>query len=229
MKALRSLVFFTNTLLMYLGLPLLGWGVRHWRAFFAASQRLGYAGVVAVFGLAVGWEAYDAPEGLRGARGREDKLVSRQSIVRVIVTLAFFAALYLLPLADRRNLGSLGDLPAVRWVGLALFTVGFGFIFWSGVALGRLYSAEVTLQEEHHLVTEGLYRHIRHPRYAGGILLSFGLSCLFDVWIGLVLSVVIIGIFLLRIKDEEALMEEAFGQAWRDYCAQTDRLIPFVY
>jgi protein-S-isoprenylcysteine O-methyltransferase Ste14 len=40
---------------------------------------------------------------------------------------------------------------------------------------------------------------------------------------------ILIGVVLYRIKDEEALMKEAFGKEWEVYCERTHRLIPFVY
>jgi len=39
----------------------------------------------------------------------------------------------------------------------------------------------------------------------------------------------LIPIFLVRIKLEEALLTEAFGDAYRQYAQNTKRLIPFVY
>jgi protein-S-isoprenylcysteine O-methyltransferase Ste14 len=36
-------------------------------------------------------------------------------------------------------------------------------------------------------------------------------------------------LFFSRIGPEERLMEEAFGDEYRDYKARTNRVIPFVY
>ena len=229
MKGLRSLGFFINTLLMYLGLPLLGWGFDDPWGFFSLSQRLGYAVLVVALGLAVGYQAFDAPEGIRGSKGKESKLVHRQSIIRVAGVLLLFAAFMFLPFADRRSIGVMSDGHAPRWVGLALFGLGSGLVFWSGIALGRLYSGEVTIQEDHRLITNGLYHYIRHPRYLGAELLAIGLSLVFRSWIGLIVSFAFLGVLLLRIRDEEALMHEEFEQEWEAYCKHSWRLIPFLY
>ena len=229
MRILRALGFFASTMVMYLGIPLLGWGFGDLRGFFSMSPRLGYALIVLALGLAVGWQALDSPEGIRGGRGREDKLVARQSVIRITVIVLLFAGLLLVPYADRRGIGILTNSAQVRWIGVGLFGLGSGLVFWSGVALGRLYSGDVTLQKDHHLVTNGPYRWVRHPRYTGGILLGFGLSLTFNVWIGLVASVAFIGIILLRIRDEEAMMREEFGREWEEYCKHTRRLVPFIY
>jgi protein-S-isoprenylcysteine O-methyltransferase Ste14 len=229
MKVARGIGFGVNTVLLYLGLPLLGWGLGDARGFLSANARLVYGLLVLGFGVAVGHQAVEAPEGLRGSRGREDRLVSRQSIVRIVATLLLFAALVFLPFADRRQLGTMVGLPAVRWVGVVLFGLGCGLVYWSGVALGRLYSPEVTVQEDHHLVTTGPYQYVRHPRYAGAILLGLGLALTFRSWIGFGLAVGFIGVILLRIRDEEDVMREEFGAEWEAYCERSWRLIPHVF
>ena len=229
MPILRSVGFTLLTVVMYLGVPLLGWGLGDIGGFFSSGSRLGYALVVVLIGLAAGWQALTAEGGIRGGKGREEKLVSRQRIVRITVVGLMYAALLFLPFADRRDIGTLAGGPPMRWIGVALFAVGMGTVFWSGVALGRLYSADVTLQEGHRLVTSGPYRYVRHPRYSGGVLTGFGLALTFNSWIGLLGCAAFIGIILFRIRDEEVLMRETFGAEWDAYCERTPRLVPFLY
>jgi len=229
MKALRSLGFFFNTLLIFLGVPLLGWGLRDIGGFFASDQRLGYAVVVVLLGLAIGYQGYENPEGIRGSRGEAGKRLKRQSVVRYALVLLLFGALCFLPFADRRSIGVMGEVGVLRWVGVVCFGLGAVLVFWSGIALGRLYSADVTVQEGHRLVTSGIYRTIRHPRYLGGLVYAFGLSFLFRSWIGLAVSLISVIVFILRIRDEEVFMQREFGEEWEAYCKYTWRLIPFIY
>jgi protein-S-isoprenylcysteine O-methyltransferase Ste14 len=229
MKYVRAVLFCLYTLILYLGLPLLGWGLDDLRGFFAFYPRLEYAAVVVGFGLVVGYQAIDSPEGIRGGQGQTGKLVLRQHVVRIAMTLLLFAALVFMPFADRRGLGVMPASLALRWLGLAFSALGYALIFWSGVALGRMYSAEVTVQVDHQLVTTGPYRMIRHPRYLGVMLVAIGLSLLFRAWIGLGLSVLVLVVLLDRIRDEEALMRQEFGEAWDAYCVRSWRLVPYVY
>jgi protein-S-isoprenylcysteine O-methyltransferase Ste14 len=229
MKTLRGIGFLVSTMLLYLGAILLGWGFDDLAGFFSLQPRTGYAVVTLALAAGVGYQAINAPEGIRGRSGQQEKRVGRQSIVRVVVVLLLFAALILLPLADRREIGVMRENLAARWAGLALYGLGIGLVFWSGMALGRLYSADVTIQEGHHLVTSGPYRYIRHPRYLGALVLGFGLSLLFRSWIGLVVATAFIGLILLRIRDEEALMHREFGREWEAYCRRSWRLLPYVY
>jgi protein-S-isoprenylcysteine O-methyltransferase Ste14 len=229
MKVLRAILFFLATLLIYLGVSLLGWGLGDFGGFFSSAPRLGYAIVVGLFSLAVGVQAYDSTEGIRGGKGEENKFVFRQRLVRIALVLSLYIALFFIPFFDRRGIGVFGNGVAVRWFGVALSALGFALVFWSGVALGRQYSADVTLQAGHHLITHSIYRFIRHPRYLGVIALSIGVSCIFRSWIGLIASVLFLIILLYRIKDEETLMHKEFSGEWETYCKHSWRLIPCVF
>jgi protein-S-isoprenylcysteine O-methyltransferase Ste14 len=231
MKYLRALSYFAATLAMYLGLPLLGWGIGAIPAFVASPPRLGYAAAVTLFAVAIGWQGIDNPEGVEGApgHGQEGKRVWRQTIVSYALTTILFGALLFLPFADRRSLGVVNVGLRARWVGAVLSAVGYALIFWSGLALGRQYSAEVTIQKDHHLITTGLYGSIRHPRYLGILCLALGVALLFRSWVGLLLTVLLPLPLVQRIQDEEALMHREFGTEWEEYCQRSWRLIPHLY
>jgi protein-S-isoprenylcysteine O-methyltransferase Ste14 len=229
MSYLRAVVMFLSTTLIYLGFPLLGWGLDDLQGYFSAYQRLGYAAIVAAFGLAVGCQAFGSPEGIRGGKGEKGKLVRRQTIVGAALVYLLFAAMIFMPFADRRGLGAMADSQALGWLGLALCGLGYALVFWSGLALGKQYSAHVTIQKDHQLITTGPYHYIRHPRYLGVNSLAIGVSLVFHSWIGLALSVLVLGLILSRIADEEALLRKEFGQDWETYCKQSWRLIPYLF
>jgi protein-S-isoprenylcysteine O-methyltransferase Ste14 len=228
-KYLRFIQFFLGTLLIYLVPPLLGWGLDDLPGFFSLAPRAGYAILIVGLGVVAGYQAIGAPEGLRGGQGIESKLVRRQRSVKVVVILLMYVALVFLPFADRRNISVLEVTEAMRWAGLVTAGLGFALIFWSGIALGRFYSADVTIQPGHRLITVGLYRYIRHPRYLGTLLVAIGLACLFRSWIGLAASVLFLGVLLFRINDEETLMQAEFGADWEAYCQRSWRMIPYLY
>jgi len=229
MKILRGFGSILYTLAIYVGLPLIGWGLDDVAGFFSQSQLLVYAVTIALFGALVGYQVCQSKEALRGGKGQADKFVWRQRITRIVVTGMLLGALVFVPFADRRGIGVMISNPPARWVGLVLATLGMGLIIWSGLALGRLYSPEVTIQKDHSLITFGPYRLIRHPRYLGGMIHGLGLSLLFRSWVGLALTLLFIVIILFRIKDEEELMHREFGQEWETYCRQSWRLVPWVW
>ena len=229
MKYLRGISFSLTTLVMYLGIPLLGWGITNLRGFFSVSPRLGYAVFVAFLSLATGYQAIYAPEGISGRKGDKSKRLQHQSVVSVLLILLLFGVLVFLPFADRNNICVIRENPPVRWSGLFFVAIGLIIIFWSGVTLGRMYSAEVTIQHDHELITSDLYRYIRHPRYLGALMLSLGLPLLFRSWIVSTLFLPFLIVILLRIRDEETVLSIEFGHDWEQYCKHSCRLIPFVY
>lgn len=229
MKLARSVLFFIATLLMYLGWPILGWEVAGGGNFFALPARIGYGLVVVLFGLAVGVQAFHGVEGIRGKSGEKHKLVLRQTVVRYVLELSLYIALFFIPFFDQRGVGVFIEADLTRWLGVVLCLLGYGLIFWSGVALGRQYSADVTIQEGHRLITGSIYRAIRHPRYLGIMALSLGISLTFRSWIGLLASLFFLALLLYRIKDEETTMLKEFGAEWLAYCRRSWRLIPYIY
>ena len=229
MKAIRGVSYAISTITMFLGLPLIGWGIQDLGDFFSSVQRVAYGVIVISAAIVVGYQAIETPEGIRGTDGQRDKSVKRQSLVRYGVSILLLGALIFIPYCDRREILVMSDLPTIRWLGIGLFTLGLGLVYWSGIALGRLYSPEVTLQEDHKLVTSGPYRYIRHPRYLGGTVYGLGLAFLFRSWIGLLLTVIFFVVILFRLRDEEAFMRNEFGQTWDEYCSRSWRLIPWIY
>jgi len=229
MMLLRAAFFYLATLFIYLGLPLIGWGLDNLGGFFSIAPRMGYALAVALFAGAIGIQAVGGTEGIRGGKGEVSKWNRRESVVRFGMVSLLYLALLLIPFADRHDVGVIADGSALRWLGVALSALGYGFVFWSGLALGKQYSPEVTIQKDHRLITSGPFRWIRHPRYLGVILLALGVSLAFRSWIGLAAAPFLIGMLLLRIHDEEELLGREFGEEWKIYCRKSARLLPGIW
>jgi protein-S-isoprenylcysteine O-methyltransferase Ste14 len=113
--------------------------------------------------------------------------------------------------------------------------------------LGSNFTYRIAKPDE--LVTTGLYAYVRHPSYTGliGVLgathiLFFGqrgmLSCWMPGWImderaavGVSAGAFGVAMWLFmvrRVREEEEMMERAFGGTWRDYRARTRKFVPFV-
>ena len=128
-----------------------------------------------------------------------------------------------------RHPGGLLSLPALSIAGLAVVAVGFGFLLVGQVTLWRSYSGFVVIREDHQLVTRGVYRVTRNPMYLGLLLVVLGLPVYSLSLTAFLVSLLLIPIVLFRIGLEEALLEEEFQAAYREYKASTRRLIPFLY
>lgn len=78
------------------------------------------------------------------------------------------------------------------------------------------------------LVKTGVYRYIRHPQYAGLLLLSFGMIAEWATVPMLVLFPVIVTMYVRLAKREEKDMLEEFGAEYGEYMKSTKMFIPFV-
>ena len=76
------------------------------------------------------------------------------------------------------------------------------------------------------LVTEGVYRYIRHPLYASLILAGLGVFFKNISWLGFVLAIVNLGAMIATARTEEKEMIQNFGAEYQAYMKHTRRFIP---
>jgi protein-S-isoprenylcysteine O-methyltransferase Ste14 len=115
----------------------------------------------------------------------------------------------------------------VGWVGTVLFGVAIWLLWRSHAELGQNWTPTLGIRDEHTLVTEGVFRYIRHPMYAAHLLWAIAQVLMLHNWIaGYSFLVVIIPHYLLRMDSEEQMMIDQFGEAYREYMQNTGRIIP---
>jgi protein-S-isoprenylcysteine O-methyltransferase len=120
--------------------------------------------------------------------------------------------------------------PIVQVVGLVMMAIGIAIRSLAIIQLGRFHTPNVAIRTDHQLLDTGLYRYVRHPSYFGAIVAFTGLALALDNWLSLALIAIATPcIYLYRMREEEAALAAAFGDAYRDYCARTKRLIPWLY
>lgn len=114
--------------------------------------------------------------------------------------------------------------------GLLLLLAGI-IIRWTAIySLGKYFTGTVLIKTDHRLIRSGLYKHLRHPAYAGTLLAHLGLGLSFSNWFSLGLSVVPYSVAALyRMHVEEQALKDAFGVEYLDYSRTTRRLIPKLY
>jgi protein-S-isoprenylcysteine O-methyltransferase Ste14 len=115
-------------------------------------------------------------------------------------------------------------------VGLVVVICGL-VIRWIAIfSLRRQFTVDVAITKDHRIVSEGIYRVVRHPAYAGSILSFLGLGlCFANIISIVVIFPPICAAFLYRIRVEEKALVDAFGDEYISYCKSTKRLIPGVY
>lgn len=97
-------------------------------------------------------------------------------------------------------------------------------------ALGRNWSVSLDVRESHRLVTEGIYRHVRHPMYTAFWLWAAAQALLLPNWIAGLSGLVGFGtLYFFRVGQEEQLMLDTFGEEYRAYMTRTRRIIPWAH
>ena len=153
------------------------------------------------------------------------------AIILVSTGLAW-AAKRRVPQASFEALLGLGPmaLACIHWAGLALFVAGVGLRWYSMIYLGRLFTFDVAVADDHQVIASGPYRRIRHPSYTGALMAYAGLGLCGGNLLSLLVLVAPIALaFLRRIAVEEAALTSALGSRYADYAGRTKRLVPFVY
>ena len=90
-------------------------------------------------------------------------------------------------------------------------------------------TAKLQIVEGHQLVTDGIYRHIRHPIYLGEIIRNIGITVFFSSIYGFLIILLSLFFLLVRIELEEKMLISAFGKNYYEYKHKTRKLIPYLY
>ena len=113
------------------------------------------------------------------------------------------------------------------WLGVVLLA-GALYIFWRAHAdLGLNWSPTLEIREKHELITRGIYGVIRHPMYASQWLFAIAQPLLLQNWIAGFLNLLLfIPFYVFRVKAEEQLMIEQFGDQYRSYMQKVGGVLP---
>jgi protein-S-isoprenylcysteine O-methyltransferase Ste14 len=148
-------------------------------------------------------------------------------LLRIVLALVSVAAIILYAI----NPAWLGTFaiplpPWSQWFGVGLGAAGLILLVWVHHTLGRHWSTNLQLKQEHTLVTSGAYRWARHPMYTALFGLFAGLVFVAASWLVVLLVAVAIFVLYARIGKEEAMMIEQFGDEYRIYMQRTGRFLP---
>lgn len=122
------------------------------------------------------------------------------------------------------------DLRAISIAGLAVAVAGSLIRRHCRRVLGRYFTATVAAQADQPVVATGAYAWIRHPAYAGGILINTGIGIALGSWASaLLLLAVSAAVYSYRIRVEERALMATIGESYRVFANTRKRLIPYVY
>ncbi|MHB8132660.1 MAG: protein-S-isoprenylcysteine O-methyltransferase [Anaerolineaceae bacterium] len=130
---------------------------------------------------------------------------------------------------------------ATRWLDFANYHLA-GWVGWLGVLLliGSIvifarahldlksnWSPSLEIYGKHALITDGIYKYIRHPMYASQWLWVIAQILLLQNWLaGPIDLFFFIPFYILRVRAEEKMMINQFGDGYLNYKKKTGGVIP---
>ncbi|MCW5976883.1 MAG: isoprenylcysteine carboxylmethyltransferase family protein [Bryobacteraceae bacterium] len=150
-------------------------------------------------------------------RERLGKLAKQAILIGILVQTLF---LDVFPIAE--------DAWGLRVAGTAIYTLGLLMAISARLQLGSNWSdiEAAQVKQEQAVVANGIYRWVRHPIYAGDLLLLFGLELALNSWLVLGVFVLAPVVLMQAVREEKMLVRNLPGYA--EYCSKTWRFVPFV-
>ncbi|MCB0495145.1 MAG: isoprenylcysteine carboxylmethyltransferase family protein [Cyclobacteriaceae bacterium] len=113
-------------------------------------------------------------------------------------------------------------------IGLIPCLLGFAIAIWSRLLLGTNWSLSVQKKEKHELIIRGPYKLVRHPIYTGLLLMFCGNALIVGDYRAIIAVLIVFVSFWFKLKKEEKLLTEVFGDNYREYMQKTKRMIPWL-
>ena len=190
-----------------------------------------WIGKVAVFIGLVVMVIIRAPHGKR--RGKIKAVKSARGKLEIVVLMLAWLTCVILPVLWLVSpLFSFADyrLHLVPFVaGVVAYSYGLWLFYRAHADLATNWSISLDIVENHTLITNGVYRSIRHPMYAAILLHAIGQALIASNWlVGPAYLCDFVLMLALRLGREEQMMREQFGVDYETYMKSTKRIIPGV-
>jgi len=158
----------------------------------------------------------------------------RTAMVGLFLQTVGYFAVWISPLR-RQQFSAIAPMPLAAEVVLAVLTVTMAaasvwLVNAASRRLGKQWALAARLVEGHDLISDGPYRYVRNPIYAGmfGLLLATGLAM--SRWTTLLAAALVFAVgTVIRIRREERLLRQAFGASFDEYARKVPALIPGIY
>jgi protein-S-isoprenylcysteine O-methyltransferase Ste14 len=166
---------------------------------------------------------------LLARRMRGGPLAEKETSQRIIMSVASlgFMGLLVVPALDRRFAWSHMP-PSIALIGDVLLALGWLAMFFV-FRENSFGSATIELAPDQEVISTGPYALVRHPMYAGAMVLLAGIPIALGSWWGLLAFVVIVPAMIWRLMDEEKFLARNLP-GYQEY--QTNvryRLLPRVW
>ncbi len=117
----------------------------------------------------------------------------------------------------------------LRAIGLVIYIIASWLQIKSIKDMGKFYSQDVLVLNDHSIISSGLFRYIRHPQYLFQILMDLGAGIALLSWIIIPLVVLVeFPLLILRARMEERLLLKYYPENYQLYKKKTGFFIPFI-
>jgi len=106
--------------------------------------------------------------------------------------------------------------------------LSFGLIIGGFFLIASAWRVLYVAQRRQELATTGPYSYIRHPQYAGFILIMFGFLLQWPTLLTLLMFPVLVVMYVRLARQEEREVRAEFGNAYDRYTAKTPAWIPHL-
>ncbi|MDP4182373.1 MAG: isoprenylcysteine carboxylmethyltransferase family protein [Bacillota bacterium] len=117
----------------------------------------------------------------------------------------------------------------IKVIGAVILILFTGLAIWSRLVLGRMWTADVAIKENHKLYTKGPYSLTRHPIYTGILGMLLGSVLMNGFGLGVILYFISMLVLIkYKTSDEERLLIETFGEEYLNFKRCTPQLFPTI-
>jgi protein-S-isoprenylcysteine O-methyltransferase Ste14 len=163
----------------------------------------------------------------KGTQRIEPALAGILRLLAVIVAIILLATTWIPLRWLYRPLWRVGFWPF--WIGAAITVGGLLFAVWAREYLGRNWSSQVSIKQDHELIISGPYAVVRHPIYTGILVGLLGDAIALSQVRGCVVFVLFFFVFWSKLRKEEQWMRSQFGETYAMYVHRTAALVPFLF
>lgn len=115
-----------------------------------------------------------------------------------------------------------------RIIALLLYIISAYLQVKSFKNLGKFYSPDIVIMQNHELITKGIHSKIRHPQYLFQLLSDFFAAVvLMSYFVGVAVLLIETPLFVLRAKREEEMMLNHFKESYANYKSKSGFFLPF--
>ena len=154
----------------------------------------------------------------------------------LIILILFILAPFMLILSYIENMFfiatyvSIWNSINISYIGIIIYIIAVITLLTSRINLGRFATGDLVIEDNHKLITSGIYKYIRHPIYLGTLLGVLGFGLVYRaLFVPILCFIMYFLVFRQRMIYEEKILENEFGGEYTAYKKGTKKLIPFLY